>query len=69
MHRLVTVGRVHLVASFAVSAGEIAGTDGLAERAVESRRVFRRVGHDLHILVAGIVKRFADRGDTAIHHV
>ena len=69
MHRLVAVGRVHLIAGLAVPAGELAGTDGVAERAVESRRVFRRVGHDLYILVAGIVERRADRGDTAVHHV
>ena len=53
----------------AVSAGKLAGADGFAERAVEAGGVFRRVGHDLHILVARLVERGADGGDTAVHHV
>ena len=45
------------------------GADRVAERAVEGRGVFRRIGHDLHVGEAGGVERRADRADAAVHHV
>ena len=49
--RLVGIAVVHLVG--ALVAGECRrGADGIAERAVERRGVFRRIGHDLHVDVS-----------------
>jgi hypothetical protein len=46
--RLVGVGRVHLVGAL-VALQHAARADRIAERAVEGRRVFGRIGHDLHV--------------------
>ena len=42
---------------------------GVAERAVEGGRIFRRIGHDLHVEESGRVQRLADGADAAVHHV
>ena len=65
--RLAAVGRIHLVA--AAVALRRGGLGGLAEGAVERRRVLRRVGEDRGVGVALLVELVADRGDPAVHHV
>ena len=45
------------------------GADGVAERAVERRRVLGRVREDAGELAAGAVERCAHRADAPVHHV
>ena len=66
-HRLVAVGRVHLVAAAVAERGRRVG--GLAERPVEGRGELRRVRHDRGVGEAFVVERGADRADAAVHHV
>ena len=46
-----------------------AGADRVAERPVEGGGVFGRVGHDLHVRVAGAVEGRPDGADAPVHHV
>src|SRR5260370_162181 len=66
--RLLRVRRIHLIG--ALVAGERRrGADRVAERTVEGRGVFRRIGHDRHVRERGRVQRGADGADPAVHHV
>ena len=66
--RLVGIAGVHLVGAL-VAGQRFRGADGVAERAVERRRIFRRIGHDRDVGEVFAIERFADRADAAIHHV
>ncbi len=66
--RLVGIARVHLVGALVADQRRV-GADRVAERAIEGRRVFRRIGHDLHVLLARRVERGPDRADAPVHHV
>ncbi len=66
-HRLVAVGRIHLVAAPVAERRRRVGR--LAERAVEGGGELRRVGHDRRLGEALVVERVADRADAAVHHV
>ena len=46
-----------------------AEADRVAERAVERRSVFGRIGHDLHVAKAGRIEAGADGANSAVHHV
>ena len=65
---LVGIGGVHLVGAL-VALQRAGRADRFAERAVEGRSVFRRVGHDLHVDEPFRVQRRADGADPAVHHV
>ncbi len=66
-HRLVGVGRVHLVAAPVAERGR--GVGGLAERPVEGGGVLGRVGDDRRVLEVLGVQLGAQRADAAVHHV
>ncbi len=69
VQRLVTVGRVHLI-GILVALAEVGGrAHRITKRAVVGAGVFRRVGHDAHVVVFGHFQRLANRLDTTIHHV
>ena len=59
---------VHLVGAL-VAGQRLGRADRVAERAVEGRRVFRRIGHDRDVGEVCGVERLADRADPAVHHV
>ena len=66
--RLVAVAGVHLVGALVADERRV-GADRIPERPVEGRGVFRRIGHDLHVVEAGVVEAAADRADAPVHHV
>src|SRR5437868_5315356 len=66
--RLLDVGRIHLITALVALEPPLAA-DRLAERAIEGRGVFRRIGHDRDILVPGRFERPADCSDATVHHV
>src|SRR5213594_821635 len=59
--------RVHLVAAAIPELRRRLGR--LAERPVESRGVFRRIGEDRHLLEIRPVERLADGRHPPVHHV
>ena len=66
--RLLGVGRIHLIGAL-VARERRRGADRVAERTVEGRGVFRRIGHDRHVREGGPVERGADGADPSVHHV
>ena len=69
VHGLVAIGRVHLICGLAVRSKGCSGAYSHAERAIETRRIFCCIGHDLHILVASTIKCGPDCRNASIHHV
>ena len=67
--RLVAVGRVHLVGALVGAAERRFRADRIAERAIKSRGIFCRIGHDTDPPKPGFVERMAHRADPAVHHV
>ncbi len=66
-HGFAPVGRIHLVAA---AVAELRGRfGGLAERPVEDRGEFGRVGKNRDLLEAVGVQRLADGRHAAVHHV
>ena len=59
---------VHLIGAL-VAVERRRRADRVAERPVEGRGIFRRIGHDLHVEEARGVEPCADRADAAVHHV
>ena len=62
------IGRVHLIGAL-VADQRGARADRIAERPVEGRGVFGRIGHDLDVGKARRIEAGADRADAAVHHV
>ena len=64
----VAVRGVHLIGEL-VAAEPRAGADGIAERPVKGRGIFRGIAQELRIGEARRLERGADRADAPIHHV
>ena len=65
---LVGVGGVHLIGAL-VAGQRLCRSDGVAERPVKGRGIFRRIGHDRHVGEVRRVERLADCADASVHHV
>ena len=66
---LIAIGGIHLVAPLIGLAERRFGPEGLAERSIKGRRIFRGVGKYAHVAVPRFIEAIADAPDPAIHHV
>ena len=66
--RLVAIGGIHLIGEL-VALEHAGRADRVAERPVEGRGIFRRIGEQLRAGEAVGLERGPDRADAAVHHV
>ena len=68
-HRLVRIGRIHLIRLLVSFAKATRRTHRIAKRTIKGRCVLGRVRHDHNVMMLCFVECFADRTYSAIHHV
>ena len=69
MQGLVGVAGIHLVGRLVALAEVRPGSHGIAERAVERRRVLRRIRQDAHVDMVAGVQRAPEGAHAPVHHV
>ena len=67
--RFVAVRWIHLVGLFGSTSEILCRPDGIAERTIECRSIFRCIAHEDHMLKTRLVQRLANRPDATVHHV
>ena len=69
MQGLVRIARIHLIGFFVTTQNVVGRANGFTKRTVVAGGVFGGVGHDLCINEVALFQGFADKGNTAIHHI